>query len=307
MELLGNCYIKPNSTFRGEYNESMRGPLRWFGGKGHLTKILLYYVVEYKVYTEPFGGGCSLLFAKPISKLEVINDVNEGLINFFRVLRDPKKFAKFYHLACLTPYSRAEYYLSKSSWESCKSDIERAYKWFLITRMCFSGDLSGGWSYDVASDRCVSAWLSILKDLPIIAERMLKVQIECLDFREFIPKYDSSELFLYADPPYVIETRSSTRYKNDLKLQDHVDLINILLKVKGMVILSAYEHSVYQPLLDAGWQIKRWDTSCYAAGRTRPSNIMGKGSAISKLKRTEVVYLNPNLCNKLGSKNASSM
>ena len=64
----------------------MRSPIKWFGGKGQMTKKLLPLIPEHVTYVEVFGGGASLLFAKPPSKVEVYNDLNSGLVNFFRVL-----------------------------------------------------------------------------------------------------------------------------------------------------------------------------------------------------------------------------
>ena len=58
-------------------------------------------------------------------------------------------------------------------------------------------------------------------------------------------------------------------------------------------MLSGYEHPVYQPLVDAGWDVIRFETACHAAGRTRESGIQGKGAAKAKAPRTEVVWRNP--------------
>ena len=86
----------------------IRSPIRWFGGKGMLVSKLLPCVPQHKYYCEVFGGSAALLFAKQPAEFEVYNDTDSGLVNFFRVLRDPEKFQKFYHKVCLTPYSRYE-------------------------------------------------------------------------------------------------------------------------------------------------------------------------------------------------------
>ena len=93
----------------------LRSPVRWYGGKGNMVKKLLKLIPEHKIYVEVFGGGASLLFAKEPSPIEIYNDIDEGLVNFFRVLRDPEKFGKFYAKAVLTPYSRAEFYYCRDT------------------------------------------------------------------------------------------------------------------------------------------------------------------------------------------------
>lgn len=100
---------------------------------------LLPLIPPHKIYVEVFGGGASLLFAKEPSPVEVYNDLDSGLVNFFRVLRDPGKFEKFYRKVCFTPYSREEYCFCRDTWGECKDDVERAYRWFVVARMSFSG------------------------------------------------------------------------------------------------------------------------------------------------------------------------
>ena len=87
----------------------MRSPISWFGGKGNMTSKLLPFIPDHITYVEVYGGGASLLFAKPPSKVEVYNDLNYDLVNLFRVIRDPSKFEKLQTMLSLTPYSRWEW------------------------------------------------------------------------------------------------------------------------------------------------------------------------------------------------------
>lgn len=79
----------------------LRSPICWFGGKGLMVSKLLPLIPPHHIYVEVFGGGASLLFAKEPSPVEVYNDIDSGLVNFFRVLRDPEKFARFLPLGCI--------------------------------------------------------------------------------------------------------------------------------------------------------------------------------------------------------------
>jgi DNA adenine methylase len=244
------------------------------------------------------GLVCFLLAKKP-SPVEVYNDLNSGLINFFRVLRDPVKFEFFRELVSLTPHSREEYYHCWNTWEDCKNDIERAYKWYVITRMGFGGHFGSGWGFDVTSSsrgmaEICSNRLSAIEMLPEIHRRIMRVQIEHRDFRFCIKPYDTQDTFFYLDPPYVPDTRRGGKYKHEMTIRDHEDLIDMLLSIKGKAMLSGYRHEVHEPLEKAGWRRLDFETACFAVGKTRATGILGKGSAMKMQPRIESVWLSPN-------------
>ena len=116
----------------------LRSPIWYVGGKGMMVQKLLHYIPPHRTYVEVFGGGASLLFAKEPSPVEVYNDIDSGVVNFFRVLRDKEKFKKFYEKVVLTPYSREEHYYCRNTWRDCADDIERAYRWFVMVRQGFA-------------------------------------------------------------------------------------------------------------------------------------------------------------------------
>jgi len=281
---------------------TLRSPIWWFGGKGRMIGKLLKLIPKHHIFVEVFGGGAQLLFAKPPSPVEVYNDIDSALTNFFRVLRDPEKFQRFHRLVSLTPYSREEYYFCRDTWEQCEDDVERAYRWFVVAKMSFSGRFGAGWCFNLnASSRGMSkfcsGWLSTIEMLPQIHARIMRVQIERKDFRELIPLYDTPETLFYIDPPYISETRKAGGYKHEMSMDDHKELVDILLKVKGMVMLSGYRHPVYEPLEQSGWIRHDYETVCHAAGRTRGTGILGEGSAKKMQPRVESVWLSPN-CQK---------
>ena len=274
----------------------MRSPILWFGGKGNMTAKLLPLIVPHHIYVEPFGGGASLLFSKSPSPVEVYNDLDGGLVNFFRVVRDERKFEQFYRLAALTPYARAEYNFCRETWQSCEDDVERAYRWFVVARMSFSGLFGQSLSTAVThstrgmAETC-STWLSCIEMLPQVHARLMRVQIEQSDWRVILDRYDTPETFFYCDPPYPASTRSAGEYAHELTPDDHADLVTVLLSIQGNAMLSCYWHDVYQPLLGAGWARRDWDTACHAAGKTRASGMQGDGAALRMQGRTETVLV----------------
>jgi DNA adenine methylase len=256
-----------------------------------VAKILPLFP-EHEIYVEPFGGGASLLFAKEPSKVEVYNDLDNGLITLFRVLRDPEKFKRFYHYCIFTPYSREEWRSSRT-WEECKDEVEKAYRWFILVRMSFAG-LRSSWGRTVTTSsrgmaETASSWLSIVEMIPNIHRRLIRVQIEQKDFRQILKDYDTSETFFYCDPPYIPETRKEGCYTHEMTMADHEELVDILLGLQGKAILSGYAHSIYKPLEEAGWERKDYQTRCTVNGNTRTSRYIPK----EQMQRVESVWIKP--------------
>jgi len=280
----------------------LRSPIWWFGGKGNMVAKILPLFPPHRIYVEPFGGGASLLMAKAPAPVEVYNDLDSGLVNLFRVLRDEAKFERFRRLVELTPYSREEYNDCRT-WlrehGEGEDGVERAYRFFVVARQSFSGHFAASWGYSFSlstrgmASTC-SSWLSTIEGLPAMHERLMRVQIEHSDFRTILTAYDSPDTLFYCDPPYVPATRKNGNYVHEMTESDHEEFVQRLLKLKGMVVLSGYNHGIYSPLETAGWQRIDFETACYAAARTRGTGILGEGAARSKQPRVESVWLSPN-------------
>lgn len=255
---------------------------------------LLPLIPEHRIYVEVFGGGGSLLLAKPPSLVEVYNDLDGRLVNLFRVLRDPDQFAEFERLACFTAFSRQEFDEAKAGLEE-GNPVERAWKFYVVGRQSFSGLLET-WGYGRSSSargmagQC-SKWIGSIEGLPELHLRLMRVQIERDDWRKILKRFDSPETFFYLDPPYVPKTRKSGGYKHELSEKDHAELVEKCQKLEGKVLLSGYPNEIYQPL-EATWRMMTWRTACHAAGRTRGTKILGVGSALAKQSRTEAVWMN---------------
>jgi len=277
-----------------------RKPFTWYGGKGFMIAKIVPLIPPHKTWVEVFGGSAAITFAKAPSPVEIYNDIDSGLVNFFRVLRDPQKSVELQRLLELTPYSREEFYHCVGTWNNEPNDVIRAYKWFVVARMAFAGDFRrGNWGYDrETSSRgmaaCVSKWRSAIERLPDMQQRIASLQVDHVDFRKCIRNYDSPQTCFYCDPPYTQDSRRVKKiYRHELSDDDHRDLIDILLNIEGMAILSGYENDIYAELLKHGWSRLEFKTVCYAHGRTRTSKIHGKGAALKHAPRTECIWMNP--------------
>ncbi len=237
--------------------KKIRPPIRLWGSKEWMAPRIIDLLPPHQTYVEVFGGTGAVLLAKEPSPVEVFNDINSGCTTFYRVLRNhPEELQR---CLVLTPYSREEYEQAKVGWRTEHNEIERARQWFVVANTSFGGKWGRGFSTAVTRSRrgmagTVSAWLSKIEGLSIVHERLRCVQIECLDFGDLIPRYDSPATCFYCDPPYVTSEREPNVYQHEFSNADHEDLVARLLAIKGTAIVSGYDHPIYHPLDRAGWQ-----------------------------------------------------
>lgn len=140
-----------------------------------------------------------------------------------------------------------------------------------------------------------SKWIGRIGLLDAWRDRIQRVQIDNRDALDVIRYWDSPGTVFYCDPPYVSGTRTKgtrSAYRHEADDAHHAALVETLLGVKGACCLSGYDHPIYAPLEDAGWEKTEWRTSCCAAGRVRGSGLQGKGAATTKVPRTEVLWRN---------------
>lgn len=254
-----------------------------------MAKNIIELFPEHKLYCEVFGGAGHVLFRKVPSPIEVYNDIHSGLYLLFKYLRDEKTKDKLITQIQLTPYSREEFNNSKD-WMYEKDEMEKVRKFYVRTMQAVGAN--GGWCYAKSKSRrgmsqAVSRWLGNIDENMIdLVERLREIQIENLDFIECIEKYDKKDTLFYLDPPYIQETRKlKNGYDNEMSKDDHKDLVDILINVKGNVILSGYDHEIYNELEMNGWQ------KIYLGSYAKRSMHTNKG----KLKKgKEFVWVNFN-------------
>ena len=60
----------------------------YVGGKTILAEWIIDQLPSHTVYVEPFGGSASVLLNKPRSNVEVYNDLDGDVVQFFEVARE---------------------------------------------------------------------------------------------------------------------------------------------------------------------------------------------------------------------------
>ena len=268
--------------------EPVSPPVTWFGSKSRLVKEIVKHFPEHQTYVDVFGGSGAILLGKRPGKVEVYNDLNRKMTSLFNVLSDKRKTQELIRRLELTPYSRDTFRLATASIDEEKDEIELARLMIVVQRQSHGG-LARQWSYcvDAAAggySASVRKFHAGIERLPNVQARMRKVQIENLCFTDLIPRYDRPETLFYLDPPYVPDTRINGKYENEMTIDDHHTLVDLLLVSSGMFVLSGYKTPVYQPLENAGWN--RIDIETYA------------GTSKTRTKRTECLWVSPNCMNK---------
>jgi DNA adenine methylase len=263
----------------------MKPPFPYYGSKGRLAGWIASLLPDHRVYVEPYAGSGAVLFAKRFAAIEILNDLDDNVVNFFRVLRDREE--DLVRALRLTPYARVEYAAADLNVHDL-DDVERARRFLVRCTQGHNAAGSGsraGWSNGIRRNQSQAATVVNLVDrLPAIAARLRQVVVEHRDVVECITAYDGADTALYVDPPYLDTTRATADdYRLDVADEaEHRRLADALHGCQGAVLLSGYPSLLYDELY-AGW----WEASMEV---TRPStNRRGRGGVAPGV---EVVWSN---------------
>jgi len=75
--------------------------------------------------------------------------------------------------------------------------------------------------------------------------------------------------------------------------KDHEELVDLLLELKGMVVLSGYKNQIYTLLEKRGWERIDFRVCSFMPGGTRLTGLKGPGVLLKRQARIESVWLNP--------------
>lgn len=270
-----------------------RPALRWHGGKWKLAPWIIAHFPAHRIYVEPYGGAASVLLRKARAYGEIYNDLDDEVVNLFRVLRSDDR-RRLIDLLRLTPFARAEF---EEAYRPTADLVERARR--LIVRS-FMGFGSDGHNPDVKtgfranSNRSGTTpahdWENLADAYEVLIERLRGVVIECRPAADVMARHDGPDTLHYVDPPYMPECRSQKSrrgkvryhaYRHEMTERDHAELIEQLRTLVGAVVLSGYSTPLYEHAL-ADW--RRDELPTFADGAR---------------ERTEVLWRNPAACRRI--------
>lgn len=232
--------------------KTLRPPFKCHGGKRYLSKWIIEHLPEnYQemVYLEPFCGGANVLLNKEPSKEEVINDLDTEIIVLLRIIRD--QCTQFLRKIKRVGYKEVNFEAALKR-ESLDNDLHKAINEFILRRMSRGGlKKAFAWSNRNRGGQPgeINAWETIIDLIPEISQRLQNVIILNKSAIPLIKVFDEPNVLVYADPPYLQETRESPdAYTHEMLVDDHMALAEVLNNFKGKILISGYPSRLYNKL-----------------------------------------------------------
>lgn len=215
----------------------MKTPISYYGGKQSMLKHIIPIIPEHRVYIEPFFGGGAVFWAKEPSKVEIINDNNGMVINFYQQLK--LNFDELKLLVDATPFSREAYKQAMVIYNHpyIFSPVHKAWAFWVGTIQGFSNKI-GSWRSSSTTGK--DSLLNYNKKAAFercLSNRLELVQIEHKNALELIKRHDCEDAFFYIDPPYV---NSNQGHYGGYTQEHFNELLEGLSEIKGKFLLSSY-------------------------------------------------------------------
>ncbi|MBN1250698.1 MAG: DNA adenine methylase [Bacteroidales bacterium] len=135
--------------------KTQKTPISYYGGKQLMAKYILPILPTHTTYVEPFSGGAAILFAKEKSQIEILNDTNKEIINFYDVLQN--NFVDLEKEISISLHSRD---LHRKAWTIYNNpdmfgQLKRAWAVWVLSAQGFGGQLSESWGRDKTQNKTV--------------------------------------------------------------------------------------------------------------------------------------------------------
>ncbi len=260
----------------------LKTPITYYGGKQRIAKWVLSHIPEHRIYCEPFFGGGAVFFAKKPSYLEVINDINDNLINFY--LQIQNNFEKLAMGIRSSLHSESMYKKAVAIYNGTESadDIEKAIATWIVFSQSWNASARAGWKFEQGFG---GSHIAIVLEharrnfCPWLQERLKNVQISCRDAIQVIEERDTPDTFFYLDPPY---PGTNQGHYSGYTFDDLQKLLLVLQNIKGKFALSNYPSELISEFsVRNNWLLK---TLKMKKDSTMASN--------SKATKTEVLLMN---------------
>ena len=210
----------------------MIGPLPYIGGKRVIAKQLIALFPEHTTYVEAFAGGAQVLFRKEPSEVEVLNDLDGEIVNFYRVCQQHyEELIRYFRFIVM---SRAWHGLLKSTDPKTLTDVQRAARYMYLLKNSYAG-LVRDLNYSGSVTQLPSFNLERLPEsIEQAHKRLVRVQIESLPYEEILKRYDRPTTLFYLDPPYY----GRKLYNYNFEPEDFATLAERLKPLQGKFVLS---------------------------------------------------------------------
>ena len=250
-------------------NAKLKTPIVYYGGKQGMLKHIRPLIPGHTLYCEPFAGGAAVFFDKQPVKVNVINDLNGELINFYKTVVSDydalrKEIQKTLH--CRNQHQHAWYIYNNPDYFD---NVQRAWAVFMLSKMGFAGQLSNSFGFDKSEGRHARKMRNISdainEDLKVLLQQST---LECDDAFAIIKRYDCSHAWFFLDPPYVGSDMG--HYSGMFNEKSLAQLLDICVELKGKFMLTMYPHERIKEYADShGWIIHKVERTVTASKTTR--------------------------------------
>lgn len=246
----------------------MHSPIPWMGGKRRLAKLIFARIPPHTCYVEPFAGGAAILFMREApARVEVLNDVDGELANFYRVLKHHLvEFCNQFRFALV---SRQLFEWLEMTPPETLTDIQRAARFYYLQKLCFGATPSGRHFGTATTQRPKLNLVRLEEDLSETHTRLAQVYIEHLDWAACMEKYDRAHTFFFLDPPYFgLSGYTGVKFGRD----QYERLATTMARMKGKALLTINDHPDIRRLF-RGFKYDRAEVRYTVGGakRTKPA------------------------------------
>lgn len=235
----------------------LKTPISYYGGKQTLLPVILPLIPEHHLYCEAYCGGAAVFWGKEPSPVEVINDLNSEVINFYRTMQT--EFEALYVLVQATLQSRKQHTDAAVIYANPHlfTNVDRAWAFWVQCNQSFSSKINAGWAYGRKKNSCEKKTDNSKERFKeVFKERLKYVQIECNNALQVILSRDTDTSFFYVDPPY---PESNQGHYSGFTIENFEELLTVLSNIAGKFLLSSYDYPVLTQFAEAhGWyQVKK--------------------------------------------------
>jgi DNA adenine methylase len=223
-------------------HQMLNSPIKWVGGKSRLRKRIIPLLPAHTCYVEPFAGAAWVLFGKSPSPVEILNDKEQELVNFFRVVKEkPEELIASFEWELV---SRAEFERLASLDPSQLTEVQRAHRFYYLIMAGWGGELNYPRFQTSITDgghgnRLFGALKTLRQRLEPVHRRLSTVIIENLDWQDCIDRYDREGAAMYIDPPY---PGNGCNYSQNMReWEAHKLLSERLGRARCKWVLSSYD------------------------------------------------------------------
>lgn len=259
---------------------NLKTPVTYYGGKQLMVKHILPLIPKHVLYCEPFAGGAAIFFAKQPSEVEILNDTNRELINFYRVVQSD--FTSLEKEIQITLHSRDLHRKASVIYNNPDmfSELKRAWALWVLSSQGFAGQIDSSWGFDKSKNSTPKKIHNKREAFTLeLAIRLQQVQLECADALYIIQSRDTEESFFYVDPPYF---NSDMGHYDGYSKDDFEALLKLLSRIKGKFLLSSYPSDV----------LTQYTNECKWYTRSIEANVSVNAKAGKQKKKIEVLTAN---------------